>query len=193
MDNKKVIVKNRGGAMVTYSIPELGIRREFAPNEVKTLTMDELTALSYRPGGTNLMRKHLLIQDAAALKDMDMKVEPEYYLDDKGVIDLLNNGSIDAFLDCLDFAPEGVLDLIKKYAVSLPVNDNRKREAIQNKLSFDVTAAIRHLEEVKAAEAEEKADVKVETPTRRVQPETAPTGRRVATPQYKVVTPKQEG
>jgi hypothetical protein len=157
--------------------------------------MAELNALSYLPGGMALIRKNLFISDATVLEDMSVKVEPEYYLDEAGVIDLLNNGSIDAFLDCLDFAPEGVLDLIKKQAVALPVNDNRKRDAIKSKLGFDVTMALIHQEEVRKAE-EEESGTKAESiaPVRRVKTEetTAPTGRRTAIPQYKVVTPKQE-
>jgi hypothetical protein len=114
MSDKKVSVKNRSSSIVVYSVPEMGIRREFAPNETTLITMAELNALSYLPGGMALIRKNLFISDATVLEDMSVKVEPEYYLDEAGVIDLLNNGSIDAFLDCLDFAPEGVLDLIKK-------------------------------------------------------------------------------
>jgi len=55
---------------------------------------------------------------------------------------LLQHGSLDEFLDCLDFAPEGVLDLIKEYAVTLPLNDVAKRQAILDKLGFNVTVAI---------------------------------------------------
>lgn len=195
MSDNKISVKNRSSSMVVYSVPELGVRREFAPSETKSIPLEELNALSYLPGGMNLIRKHLFIQDNNALDEISMKVEPEYYLDEKGVIDLLENGSIDAFLDCLDFAPEGVLDLIKKHAVALPVNDNRKRDAIKEKLGFDVTAAIKHLEEARKAEEEENGtkDEPI-TPVRRVKAEeTQTTGRRVAVPQYKVVTPKQEG
>ena len=55
--------------------------------------------------------------------------------------------------------------------------------------------ALIHQEEVRKAE-EEESGTKAEsiTPVRRVKTEetTAPTGRRTAIPQYKVVTPKQE-
>lgn len=194
MSDKKVVVKNRSSSMVVYSVPEMGVRREFAPGEVKRIGIDELTALSYVPGGMNLIRKHLFVQDEEVLEEMSVKVEPEYYLDEKGVIELLEHGSLDAFLDCLDFAPQGVLDLIKKHAVALPVNDNRKRDAIKNKMGFDVTAALKHLEEARSAEEEERGEsTEAIAPVRRVKTETtnASTGRRTATPQYKVVF-KQE-
>lgn len=191
--SKRVSIRNRSNSVVIYNIPEMGIRREFMPNEVKTVTQEELEALSYRPGGMNLIRNELLVSDAEVLKDMSVKVEPEYYLDDKGVIELLNNGSLDSFLDCLDFAPQGVLDLIKKYAVSLPVNDSRKREAIKTKLGLDVDMALLHQRQVKKAEEEEgKTAERLDAPVRRVKTDEKPAGRRTAVPQYKVVSKQEE-
>jgi hypothetical protein len=187
--SKKVSIKNRSNSIVIYNIPEMGIRREFMPNEVKNITSDELEALSYRPGGMDLIRNELLITDAEVLTDMAVKVEPEYYLDDKGVIELLNTGSMDSFLDCLDFAPQGVLDLIKKYAVSLPVNDSRKREAIKTKLGLDVDLALLHQKQVKEALEEESGKTeRLDAPVRRVKTEEKPAGRRTTVPQYKVVS-----
>ena len=121
-------------------------------------------------------------------------------MDDKGVIDLLENGSVDALLDCLDYAPGGVLDLVQKYALELPVTDTRKIQAIKQKTGFDVALALKHKEalEKEAAEAAEEttSGMKVEEASgRRVQPATAKdsksTGGRRATPNYKVVTPKE--
>jgi hypothetical protein len=121
-------------------------------------------------------------------------------LDDKGVIDLLENGSVDALLDCLDYAPGGVIDLVQKYALELPVTDTRKIQAIKEKTGFDVSLALKHkaaLEQEAAEAAEETSSgMKVEeTSGRRVQPATAKdsksTGGRRATPNYKVVTPKE--
>lgn len=187
--SKKVSIKNRSNSIVIYNIPEMGIRREFMPNEVKNVTSEELEALSYRPGGMDLIRNELLITDAEVLTDMAVKVEPEYYLDDKGVIELLNTGSMDSFLDCLDFAPQGVLDLIKKYAVSLPVNDSRKREAIKTKLGLDVDLALLHQKQVKEALEEESGKTeRLDAPVRRVKTEEKPAGRRTTIPQYKVVS-----
>lgn len=187
--SKKVSIKNRSNSIVIYNIPEMGIRREFMPNEVKNITSEELEALSYRPGGMDLIRNELLIKDAEVLTDMAVKVEPEYYLDDKGVIELLNTGSMDSFLDCLDFAPQGVLDLIKKYAVSLPVNDSRKREAIKTKLGLDVDLALLHQKQVKEALEEKSGKTeRLDAPVRRVKTEEKPAGRRTTVPQYKVVS-----
>jgi len=58
-------------------------------------------------------------------------------------------------LDCLDFAPEGVRDLIKTFSVMLPLNDVAKREAILNKLGFNVDNAIK-IQKESAEPAEEQ-------------------------------------
>jgi len=191
MAEKTVRVMNRSNAVVVYSLPELGVRREFMAGEIKTIPVKELQALTYRPGGPYLIQNNLFIADEATVQEMPIKVEPEYYLDGPGVIKLLNGiDNMDEFLDALDFAPEGVLDLIKKYAVELPVNDSRKRAAIKKKLGFDVDAALFHLQQAKEAEAAEGVE-EVEAPTRRVQPKTTSTSGRRSTPKYKVVTKEE--
>jgi hypothetical protein len=195
--NKKVRVTNRSNSIVIYHVDDMNVRREFAPRETKLIPVEELIALSQKQGGVYIIRNSLFIEDAATVDEMPMKVEPEYYLDDKGVIDLLKNGSVDALLDCLDFAPGGVLELVKKYAVELPITDTRKIKAIKDKLSFDVAKAIQHKEEVAAelAEASGETDSGMEikaAPTRRVQPATTQetSGRRTA-PKYNVVSTKR--
>lgn len=191
---KKVRVTNRSNSIVIYRVDDLKVRREFAPREVKMIPVEELVALSQKQGGAYILRNSLFIEDVATVNEMSMKVEPEYYLDDKGVIDLLSNGSVDALLDCLDFAPGGVIDLVKKYAVELPLTDTRKIKAIADKTGFKVDLALKHKEELaaEAAEAAQQTDSGMEikaAPTRRVQPaaEQDTNGRRT-TPKYKVVT-----
>ena len=193
--NKKVQVRNRSNRVVIYHVDDMHVRREFAPGETKLIPVDELIALSQKAGGAYIIRNSLFIQDASTVKEMPMKVEPEYYLDDKGVIDLLKNGSVDALLDCLDFAPGGVIELVKKYAVDLPITDTRKIKVIQDKTGFKVDLALKHKEELAAEEAEAagQTDSGMEVkaaPTRRVANEVAePTGRRT-TPKYNVVAKK---
>ena len=54
---------------------------------------------------------------------------------------------LDLFLDILDFAPQGVIDLIKKLAVELPLGDTYKLEALYKATGFDANAAIRNMRE----------------------------------------------
>lgn len=163
MADKVLIVNNRSAGMVVYSIPEEGIRREFMPGESKKVKFSELEKLAYLSGGRALMENFLQIIDPEATKDLGVHTEPEYYLDEQGVIKLLTTGSMDEFLDCLDFAPIGVIDMIKNLAVSLPLGDYNKRKALKEKTGFDLDRAL----ENKEAEKEE-ATTESKAPERRV-------------------------
>ena len=189
--NKKVQVRNRSNRVVIYRVDDMHVRREFAPGETKTIPVEELLALSQKAGGAYIIRNSLFIQDPPTVKEMPMKVEPEYYLDDKGVIDLLKNGSVDALLDCLDFAPNGVIDLVQKYALELPLTDTRKIKAIKNKIGFDVALALKHKEELAAEAAEAAANGETESgmrvTARRVPISIAEDAGRRTTPRYNVV------
>ena len=105
------------------------------------------------------------------------------------IVDLIRTGSLDAFLDCLDFAPVGVIDLLKKYAVSVPLADYEKRKALKEKTGFDVDAALKN---IAAEKAEEEAGKNTASnTTRRIQPmdETPVTaGRRTTGSNYKVTS-----
>jgi hypothetical protein len=186
--NKMVTITNRSAGLVIYSIPEHSITRTLQRGETRQVPYQEMVWLSYTPGGKQLMNDMLFIREADAVKELEIPAEVEYFLDEKGVENLLNNESLDALLDALDFAPEGVIQLIKDKAVAMPLNDMAKREAIKNVTGFDVTAAIDYS---KPDEDEEK----VEAPAaiRRVQKSAATSGRRVEAPvnKYEVVTPEE--
>lgn len=188
MSEKMVIVKNRSSNTVSYSIPEDGIRRHFSQGEEKTLPISEMEKLTYRPGGAYLIANYLQIKDAEAIEKLGMNIEPEYNMSVEDVRKLMIEGSLDAFLDCLDFAPAGVIQIIKDLSVKLPLNDVAKRKAIKDKTNFDVDRAIANIQAEKAAELAEKGEVAESgEKKRRVQPEEKPAGRRT-TPNYKVVS-----
>ena len=172
-------VKNRSAGIVLYKIPEEGITRRFAPGEVKRISYEELLKLSYQPGGREMMANFLQIQSEGVPKSLGIKTEPEYYMSEKDIVNLLKNGTTDQFLDCLDFAPEGVIELIKKFAVELPLDDYQKRQALKAKTGFDVDAAVANSGLEPDAREEEKVKQQVETPA---------TGRRTAATNYKVIT-----
>ena len=187
---EKFSVKNRSASMVIYSIPEDGIRREFAPSETKIISKEELDKLTYQAGGRELMANFLQIQNAELREELGIHTEPEYDYSEEQIVDLILKGSLDAFLDCLDFAPIGIIDLIKEMAVLLPMTDMRKAEALKEKTGFDLAVALRDKE---AEEAEDKEGKEPESaPVRRVQTTTAPSRRTEPLtteekPKYKVV------
>lgn len=176
-------VVNRSSSMVVYRIPETNIRREFQPGEQKRIPFGELEKLTYQPGGRELLENFLQLVDEDATTDLSVHREPEYNMNEAQIKELLLTGSLDAFLDALDFAPLGVIDLIKNLAVSLPLTDLNKRRALKDKTGFDVDKAITHIEEEKEEEV-----VPAAAPQRRVEPEKASTtpARRTTT-NYKIV------
>ena len=141
--NKKVKVYNRDNGYVGYTIPELNnLQRQFAPQETKEIEISELKQLYWTTGGRTILEEYLSIQDPAALDELQMKVEPEYFYTEDKIKEILLSGSLDEFLDMLDFAPVGIIESIKSLAVSLKLNDVAKREAILEKTGFNVSRAI---------------------------------------------------
>ena len=175
-NSKNFIVKNRSTSRVIYSIPSLNIRRVFAPGESMKIGFEEFKKFMFEPGAKSLVENFLQVDTEDAIKEFNLNVQPEYFLDEQQVKDLLLTGSLDAFLDCLDFAPVGVIDLVKAYSVSLPLSDYNKRKALKEKIGFDVDKALLNKELEKAEESNgsntilktnEKERPKATVPTRR--------------------------
>ena len=163
MSERTVKIKNRSASQIIYTIPELGIRREFSPGETKIIAFDELEKLNWQAGGRELMMSFLQVTENKAIEDLNIPTEVEYHMSEEQIIDLLLNGDLDAYLDCLEFAPVGVIDLIKLYAVELPLTDTRKIEALKERTGFDAAVAYKNKmadlapeETAPAAQEEEK-------------------------------------
>ena len=196
-DNFIVEVMNRSDGSAGYTLEDSGIHRSFTVGEVKKIPMSELRSLSYTPGGIVLLKQFLQIRNREAVEELIGEVEPEYNYNAEDVLKIMTQGSYDQFLDLLDFAPEGIRDIIKDYAVKYELNDVRKREAIFNKYGFNVDNAIRNNRAEKEALEKEGTQTKQEQSGRRVPVDGKPqvnmvAGRRTAPPvadnKYKVVS-----
>ena len=177
MDRKKIYnVKNRSASFIVVRIPELGIRREFSPGESMRMTFEELEKLSFQPGGRELMANFLQIMEDEVNDELSIPREAEYYMSEQQIAELLRSGSIDQFQDCLDFAPIGVIDLVKQIAVQLPLTDTVKIRALKDKTGFDVEKALANAE---------SADESAET-TPKTEPKATTTSGRRTTTNYKV-------
>ena len=145
-DSKKVKIVNRvGNGVVSYTIPDMGnLQRVFQDGEEKVITFEEIRKLSYVPGGMVLLNDYLVIEDRQVLEELNMNPEQEYFYTKEDIEQLMKEGSLEEFLDCLDFAPEGVLEAIKTLSVELPLNDVAKRKAILEKLNFNVDNAVKN-------------------------------------------------
>ena len=188
MSKTTCLVKNRGASHVSYRIPEDGIRRSFAPGETKEISYQELEKLTFQPGGMMILTNYLQIIEQEALNTFGIHTEPEYHMSETDVANLIKTGTLDAFLDALDFAPVSVVELIKKLSIDIPLMDMNKRKALKEKTGFDVDAALRHIQEEK--EDDQKTILK--TTERRVKPDAAPAGRRTAPPQYNIIKKAEE-
>lgn len=182
MINEKKIVRvtNRDNGHVGYRIPDMNnLVRDFSANETKNITVEELKKLAYISGGPTLIRDYLIIDDAEIVKEVLGEVEPEYYYTEDDVKNLLLTGSLDALKDCLEFAPKGTIDLVKKLAIEMPLNDIAKRKAILEMTGFNVDAAIMVNEETKEENNDTQRVRRISEP---VKEEVKSTGRRTVAP-----------
>ena len=187
-----VSVTNRNNGFTGYTIPDLNITRTFNIGETKKISLDELKQLQFVEGGDYLLKHCLIINDKNALEVLNMSdVEPEYFYTEAEIKELLTNGSLDQLEDTLNFAPEGVIEIIKSMAIKMELPDTRKRKIISDKTGLNIDNAIMVNEVMK----EEHSDVteKAETKVRKAAPinaGSAATPIRKAEPvsKYKVVS-----
>lgn len=187
--NLMIKVTNRDNGSVGYTIPDLGnLHRTFQSGETKEISMEELRKISYIPGGNQLLENYLVIENEEAVKELLNEVEPEYYYSEEDVKNLLLQGTLDQFEDCLNFAPEGIINLVKKLAVDLKLNDVAKRKMLLEKTGFNVTSAIAINEET--LESEESAPAKTRKAAAITATGSSTTARKsvAATGRYKVVS-----
>lgn len=185
MDNKMYKVKNRSASTVICRIPELGIRKEFAPGQTMQMSYDELEKMTYQAGGRDLIANFLQIMEDSVTDNLGIHKEAEYYMTEPQIIDLLKTGSLDAFQDALDFAPIGVIDLIKRFAVSLPLTDTVKISVLKEKTGFDVFKAIQNSQ---AEKQEEKVTASTTVQEKGTSHRRTNTNYKTTTDKYKVVS-----
>jgi len=185
--NKIIELINRDTGMAGYVIPDTGTNRTFTPGETKQVTFEEIEKLSWAPGGRELLRDYLIINDAEAAEEILGTVEPEYFYTKETIDKLLKEGSLDQLKDTLEFAPKGVVELLKQEAVDTKLDSTQKREAIKEATSFNVSNAIN----LNEADAEENNTVAA-TSRRRANPVAAteikvPTSSTGSSSRYKII------
>lgn len=186
-DTDLIEVINRSSGGVGYEIPDSnGLIRTFQKREKKKIPFEEIKKLLYQVGGEYIFTNLLVIKNEEAVKELfSTRPEPEYYYTEVEVRTLLETGTLDQLLDCLDFAPEGVIDIVKDVAVKIKLNDVSKRDAILAKTGFNVSKAIEINEETDVEEVSEKINRRTSPITSEEKKEQQPQ-RRV--PNYKVTS-----
>lgn len=192
LDDKTLVkVKNRTDRIVGYKIPDLGnLRRQYRPGEIKEVQMIELRKLAYLAGGEYILTNYLKVNNEEAVAELIGEVEQEYFYNEEQIKNILEKGSLAELEDCLDFAPRGVIDLIKEIAISTELNDVRKRQAIFKHTGLNIDKAI-------IFEQESKKEEKTTTKQRRVakkeegaEPAEKEKIRRTTLPKYNVTSEK---
>lgn len=188
--NEKCNITNRSPGTVSYYIHSTRTTRDFPPGVTYTVNYSEIEEVSKQPGGRELLYNYFYIDKMPEIaEDLLIHTEPEYFIPENELDNWMNTSSLDAFKDALDYAPDGMRDLIKKHAVTLPLNDMAKCEAIKEQLGFDVIMAIRN--ERDTLEDEDKKEIPAPANHGRranVESETPAVAARRTTPKYKVVS-----
>ena len=189
MLEKTTLIKviNRDSGTVGYKIPELNVTRLFQKGETKEIPFDELQQLAYTIGGKVLLEDCLVVDNKEALETLIGTVEPEYFYTEQDIKTLLTTGTLEQLEDCLDFAPVGVIDLVKDLAVKLEINDIDKRNAILKSTGFNVTKAIEINHESQEVEAQEEKTRRAAPISNQAETASAAPTRRTAAPKYNVV------
>lgn len=147
-DNTMVEVRNLVDHKVVYKIPEDNIRREFTGFEVKKIAAGELRKLNYQYGGRVLLRQYLNVRNSTLAKEFGIDCDEliEYNWTKEDVDKALLSDPIEVLMDALDFAPQGIIDLIKDRAIELRITDLAKRKAIMDATGCNITNTIEMLE-----------------------------------------------
>ena len=190
-DDTLINVRNRNNGTTGYTLAD-GAKetRLWAENEVKKITFAELKRVSYLPGGAELLRDYLVIEDPAAIEALnvgiDIQEQPEYLYTENEIRDLLFNGSLDELKDFLDFSPDGGIEIAKQIAVNEELPDMRKRKIISEATGFNINTAIEINDMMKDNDVAEEAAPKKQ---RRVAKETEATPEKPTrrTTSYKIV------
>ena len=165
-NSTKIKVKNLVDYNVGYKIEEDNVRRQFAPYEIKQIEAGELRKLNYTRGGHILLTEYLSVMNRNLADEFGVdsdSFDNEYNWDVNKVDSVLTSEPIEVLQDALDFAPKGVLELIKDRAIALKLDSMDKRQIISSALGIDLSSMI----EVQKMNEEEDPDSNAKPKTRR--------------------------
>lgn len=157
---------------VSYTIPEMNIVRRFDPFEAKNLPVEEIIALNYKRGGHRLLQHYLCVKDDELKEIIGIPEDLfEYDYSEEDIERILLEDHEDVLRDTLDFAPQGIIELVKSKAFKLKIPDTNKRQIIFDMTGTDVDTQIKLQEMAEKALAEDGVESatqdKEEQPRRR--------------------------
>ena len=188
IDSMKLIpVRNRNNGTTSYRLPNSKADKTWTTNgQVMNIPYGELYELRNAPGGEYILSNLLIVEDEEALNELNMSVEPEYYMTKEQIRDLLFDTSantMDKLEDFLNFAPAGAIEIAKEIAVKEQIPDVRKRKLITKMTGFGIDNAI-NINNIMAEDEPVAEEPKV---TRKVTPKTV---EGTSTPTRKIIIKK---
>ena len=159
--NTKVAVVKRAKGSVGYKLDTLRVSRRWQHDAKDPIyiPVGELIELTTIPGGRKLLEEYLIIQDdEARFEVLGIETPPEYLYTEKEINYLLQKGSNEQLLDCLDYAPSGVLDLVKMLAIQNKPDTTVKIDAINKKFNIDLNELIKINSELRHSDDENTTD-----------------------------------
>lgn len=177
MDNTKIAVQNLTNNDVVYIDDNGGIARRMVFHAQQTIPVEKevIERMQYDTGGAVLLKDFLSVKDDDMRTDIGIPADQiEYNWTKEDVKNLLTSGEEDALRDALDFAPQGIIDMIIDMAVAMPLNDRNKVEIIAEATGRNIEMMINN--KLQYEKASEKASEKATQ--RRTTPKAQP-GRRV--------------
>lgn len=182
-DDDLVQITNMMDFPAGYVVDLTGVRRVLPPHASFKVKAGELRELSYQLGGIDILQNYIRVCNRSLALEFGIDVDDqiEYNWTEADVDKCLLNDDINVLLDALDFAPDGIKQLIVDRAIKLEIPDVNKRQAIKDAMGTDITSAIenRHAYDIDE-ETEEKKPARRRRTSSAADAETpAPKRRRV--------------
>ena len=177
MDNTKIAVQNLTDNDVVYIDDNGGIARRMVFHAQQTIQVEKevIERMQYDTGGSILLKDFLSVKDEDMRADIGIPEDQiEYNWTKEDVKNLLTSGEEDALRDALDFAPQGIIDMIIDMAVDMPLNDRNKVEIIAEATGRNIEMMINN-----KLQYEKASDKAPEKNTQRRSTQKAQPGRRV--------------
>ena len=145
---EKVTLMNRSDMSFTIVGEGYYPNRSFDGYGVElTIPYEELRDIANTRGGRNALKNFLMIKGTEEevteiLTSLSIFVESEYYYKADTIKAILKKGSLDLLEDTLNFAPQGVIDLLQTIAIQMPLTDMNKIEMISEHLGINLITMI---------------------------------------------------
>lgn len=157
-DTTLIPVRNMVNHKVIYVIPEEHRRVVFEAFQQRNIRAGELRALNYTTGGSILLKNYLCVKSNDLREEFNIpsdQVEYDWTLEDiKRVLTDLSS-PIEELEDALDFAPDGIREMIVDYAVTWKIPDANRRRTVSRMAGVNIDKMIEMTEALEADSNEE--------------------------------------